>query len=38
MSPRGFLTEISLHRYDVQQTEVISVFYLLILLKNYKNI
>ena len=34
-----FLIEILLHKYNLQQTEVISVFfYLLLLLTNYENI
>ena len=34
-----FLIEILLHKYNLQQTEVISgFFYLLLLLTNYENI
>ena len=38
MSTRGFLIEILLHIYNVQQTEAISAFYSLLLLTNYENI
>ena len=38
MSTRGFLIEILLHIYNVQQTEVISVFLFTLLLINYENI
>ena len=38
MSTIGLLIEILWHRYDVEQTEVISVFYSLLLITNYKGI
>lgn len=37
MSSRGFLNEM-LHKYNIQQVEVMNVFYSLWLLTNYKTI
>ena len=37
MTARGFLIESLLHRYNAEHAEVISSFYLLTLLTNYKS-